>query len=188
MLSIVSACLDASDHTLPKRGPRKKIGPYRSDLIQPHKDCSLFWHSIWVENGKPRHGIVAQIMRQTRAKYHYFVRWAAKNHSDLRRSRMAASVATGSTRHLWTECKHISRSGTSRTTEIDGVTGDQNIADLFAAKYEVIYKSSSACHRQISEIQSTINSQLRNENSMDITEVDITEFTNSNSNSNILLV
>ena len=77
-VSIVSACLGTSDHTLPKRGPRKKLSPYWSDLIQSHKDCSLFWHSIWTENGKPRHGIVAQIIRQTRAKYHYFVRWAAK--------------------------------------------------------------------------------------------------------------
>ena len=178
-VSIVSACLGASDHTLPKRGPRKKLSPYWSDLIQPHKDCSLFWHSIWTENGKPRHGIVAQIMRQTRAKYHYFVRWAAKNHSDLRRSRMAESVATGSTRDLWTECKHISRSGTARTTEIDGVTGDQNIADLFAAKYEVIYNSASAGYQEISEIHSAINSQIKNENSMDIAQVDIIEVTNA---------
>ena len=54
-VSIVSACLGASDHTLPKRGPRKKLSPYWSDLIQPHKDFSLFWHSIWTENGKPRY-------------------------------------------------------------------------------------------------------------------------------------
>ena len=55
-------------------GPQKHLKPFWSEMIQPHKDCSLFWHSIWVENGKPRNGIIAQIMRQTRAKYHYFVR------------------------------------------------------------------------------------------------------------------
>ena len=113
-------------------------------------------------------------MRQTKAEYHYFVRWVAKNHSYFRKSRMAEIVATGNTNDLWTKCKHISRSGTSKATKIDGVTGDQNIADLFAAKYEVICNSSSACYREISEIHSAINSQIKNENSMDITEVDLT--------------
>ena len=91
---------------------------------------------------------------------------------------MTESVATGSTRDLWTECKHISRSGTSKAIEIDDVIGDQNIADLFAAKYAVIYNSSSACYREISKIHSAITSQIKSENNMYIAQVDITEVTN----------
>ena len=91
---------------------------------------------------------------------------------------MAESVATGSTRDLWTDYKRTSSTGTSKATEVDGVTGDQNIADLFAAKYEVNYNSSSVCYREISEIHSVINSQIKNENSVDIVD-DLAEVTNA---------
>ena len=151
-----------SGQTLPKRVLSKTLSPYSSDVIQPYGECSLFWHSIWIVSGKPRHGIVTQIIPQTRTKYNYFVRCAAKNHPDFRRSRMADSVAIGSTRDLWTKFKRIIRSGTSKATEMDGVTEDQDITDLFAAKYDLIHNSYSAFYREISEIHCAINSPIMN--------------------------
>ena len=31
-------------------------------------DIALFWRSIWLNNNSPRQGVVADIMRRTRAK------------------------------------------------------------------------------------------------------------------------
>ena len=39
-----------------------------------HKEPALFWRSIWLCNNSPRQGIVADIMRKTRAQYHYSIR------------------------------------------------------------------------------------------------------------------
>ena len=45
----------------PKCSPQKHLKPYWSEMIQPHKDCCLFWNSIWVDSGAPRIGIIAEI-------------------------------------------------------------------------------------------------------------------------------
>ena len=39
---------------------------------------SLFWHSMWFECGKPKTGVVADVMRKTRASYHYAIRHVRK--------------------------------------------------------------------------------------------------------------
>ena len=179
-VSLVNICIDAGAETFPKCSPQKHLKPYWSEMIQPHKDCSLFWHSIWVENGKPRNGIIAQIMRQTRAKYHYFVRWATSNQASLRRSRMAENVTSGDMRNFWTECKRITRSSTlNRCAEIDGVSGDENIAELFANKYQEIYNSHHVNDSELRELRSVIESRLQAEDSISISYIKSDEVTDA---------
>ena len=33
------------------------------------RDKAIMWHKIWVESGRPRAGVIADIMRKTRATY-----------------------------------------------------------------------------------------------------------------------
>ena len=181
-VSLVDICIDADAETFPKCSPKKHLKPYWSEMIQPHKDCSLFWHSIWVENGKPRNGIIAQIMRQTRAKYHYFVRWATSNWatSRLRRSRMADNVTSGETRNFWTECKRMTRSSTvNRCAEIDGVSVDENIAELFANKYQEIYNSHHVNDSELQELRLVIESRLQAADSISISYIKSDEVTDA---------
>ncbi len=51
-----------------------------------------FWYSIWVACGKPREMVVAQIMRRTKAKYHYSMRVLWKREDELRKIRMAEAL------------------------------------------------------------------------------------------------
>jgi len=43
----------------------------------------LIWHNIWLKCGRPRDGAAADIMRRTRAAYHYAVRYFKQNNSDI---------------------------------------------------------------------------------------------------------
>ena len=53
---------------------------------------------------------------------------------------MAEDVTSGNMRNVWTECKRMTRSSTlNRCTEIDGVSEDEKMAELFASKYRYIY-------------------------------------------------
>ena len=56
--------------------------PYWSEQIKPLKDKALFWHLSWLECGKRNSGVVYDVMRRARHKYHYAVRPAAK-HNDM---------------------------------------------------------------------------------------------------------
>ena len=71
-------------------------------------------------------------MRQTRAKFHYFVLWSAANQEYLRRSRMADNIVVGDGREFWRECKRMSGSVIPKCFRIDGTSGNANIAALFA--------------------------------------------------------
>ena len=46
-------------------------------------------HWIWLENGKRKIGVVYDVMRHTRHRYHYAVRAAKRFDMQLRRQRLA---------------------------------------------------------------------------------------------------
>ena len=71
------------------------------------REVAMFWHWLWVENGGPRLGHVAQVMRNTRAKYHYTARYIKRRECDFRKSKMAESVAANNQRDLWLETNKL---------------------------------------------------------------------------------
>ncbi len=72
--------------------------PYWNEGVQSLKDQALLWHDIWQQCGKPRDGVVAQIMRRAYHKYHYTLSSIKKNDTMLKTSRMAEALATGGDR------------------------------------------------------------------------------------------
>ena len=75
---ITDVCLSAARATIPLTGPPEscdnKRVPGWVDTVDPVRQTSIFWHNMWVNCGRPRDGVVAGIMRRTRAAYHYAVR------------------------------------------------------------------------------------------------------------------
>ena len=65
----LSACIQvATDH--PKTSQSSNILGWNMQ-VEESKKTSLFWHDIWRINSSPRQGTIVDIMRCTRAKYHY---------------------------------------------------------------------------------------------------------------------
>ncbi len=48
----------------------KAVHGWNAYNIEGYFRTSLFWYSLWIDNGKPRHGIVADLRHKTRAQYH----------------------------------------------------------------------------------------------------------------------
>ena len=82
---ITKACDDAAEKTLPvsgsvTRGNRhNNIVPGWNEHVEPFRKKSLLWHKIWLDNSKPKSGLVADIMRSTRCEYHSQVKWVKRN-------------------------------------------------------------------------------------------------------------
>ena len=68
------------------------------------------WHNIWSEYGRPRDGLIADIMRRTRAEYHYAVCNVKRNNSDIIKQRFASFA-----RYFWHELKKVN--GRARDTQ-----------------------------------------------------------------------
>ena len=114
-----------------------------NENVQHSKEIALFWRSIWLNNNSPRQGVVADIMRRTRAKYHYCIREVKKNELLHKKQAMARSIAENNSRNLWTECRKIRQKLANSPNCMDTVVGDKNITELFGYKYDELYNSVS---------------------------------------------
>ena len=81
--------------------------PLWNDEIDDIREVALFWHWLWIENGRPPLGHIADIMRRTRAKYHYTVHYTKRCENDRIKRKMAESVSTNNQRDLWLETKKL---------------------------------------------------------------------------------
>ena len=86
------------------------------------------WRKIWISNGSPHHSHVADIMRRTRAKYHYVIRRNKNDNQLLKNRAMARAIAQRKSRELWTGVSKIKSSKSHSTNCMDDVTGSEEIA------------------------------------------------------------
>jgi len=72
-----------------------------SEFVAPLRDESIYWHNMWVECGRSQEGVVADIMRKTKARYHAAIWKVRRSEADIVSSCFATlqqqSVITGHT-------------------------------------------------------------------------------------------
>ena len=111
-----------------------------SEYVQPYKEKSVFWYTLWVNCGRPRSGAVADCMRRTRAAYHYAIRGIKKDGERVQPERMAHCMLNDD-RNFWAEVKKLrgNRRGTTRI--VDGMSDNSSIAEVFVHSYKSLFTS-----------------------------------------------
>lgn len=143
---ITKACLKASSSSIPKighNGGNKSRIPGWTEWVEPVREKSILWHDIWQGAGRPHNGLIADIMRRTRAAYHYAIRKVKRNECDIRKQKFAECIAGNRTRDFWTEIKRMNGTlhGRGCAATVDGISDTGQIASLFADKYQDLYNS-----------------------------------------------
>ena len=90
-----------------------------------------------------RDGHVADIMRRTRAQYHYTIRKLKRSNDLLRKKSMARAISGKNSRNLWCEPYKIKRNKYTVPNCIDNVSGRKEMSNLFLNKYSTLYNSVS---------------------------------------------
>ena len=152
---LINSCLCAGKHTLPKCTPSRGQVPLWNERIKPLKDDSLFWHWLWKEAGRPPAGALAAVMRYTRASYHRAVKIHKRDEIKNRRT-IIADCAKHNKRDLWSELRKLDSVGKPAPSIIDSCTNDTDIANIFAKKYNDLYKSFPTPATEIAELHNTI--------------------------------
>jgi hypothetical protein len=67
--------------------------PGWNEYVSRDKETALFWHRHWKSIGSPRNGAVADIRKDTRAKYHLAIRFARKLKDSLTANNIANSLS-----------------------------------------------------------------------------------------------
>jgi exonuclease III len=134
---IISACISAGEETIPFHKPSSVRGRAGWDNeINDLKRRAMFWHDMWKENGRPHNGVVADIRRHTRAKYHYAVRRLKKNQDKVAADKLAESLRGKNSTEFWKDIKKIKGSGSILPNTMDNVEGKEATCKLFAEKFK----------------------------------------------------
>jgi len=101
---VISLVLEA---TVPLTSNRHHNGvvPGWTEEVAHLRQNSMFWHNLWVDCGRPHCGAVADIMRRTRATYHYAVRSVRKREQEIVNDRFATALLSHKDRQLFCPTK-----------------------------------------------------------------------------------
>ena len=94
---------EITDHTANQCLPsniterKKKKTPIASwsEEMQPFKDDSFFWHSVWVSAGKPLNTELHKIMKRSRNIYHFQIRKCKRMVNTLKRVKLLHACING---------------------------------------------------------------------------------------------
>ena len=159
---IINACLSAAEVSIPMTSNRNSSGviPGWKDEVEPLREKSMFWHSLWIDCGRPHSGAVADIMRRSRASYHYAIRSARKREQDIVNERFATALLSHKDRDFWSEVKRIRSHKNCPSNVVDNLSTPESIADFFAKKYEDLYTSVSYSVNDMQKISDEVDALI----------------------------
>ena len=156
----IDVLIRAGKQTLPQCSRTDRGIPYWNDEVDDARETALFWHWLWVENGRPRHRNVAAIMRKTRASYHYAVRHIKRRECEARKSKMAESVSMNNQRDLWVETKKMVAGNKSSINTVDGACNPKTISEVFASKYDTLFHGKPTEPTELHSLHTTIRNGI----------------------------
>ncbi len=113
---------------------------------------------LCVENDKPYNGIVADLLKQTRTKYHHVCKMVLKQDAEIRCDKMAEAIVNNdnkSFRKLLKSC--LPKKATYPTDDADS---QAEIADLFADKFHNLYNSVSYIEADLDILKHDIDNMI----------------------------
>ena len=183
--SIVNACVSAS-RVLPSTGSANTTGtntkmkpfPGWNELCKNKRKDAIHCHNLWKRAGRPRMGELFFNRKKTRAEYHRAVKLAKVNENKIRSEHMARNIAESKTRNFWKEVKLLKGKGRQMPIAVDGATGDEGIADIFASKFKTIFNTVpsdagelSNTHTVIEDATCNMTAQCIEDSLMSVTEL-----------------
>ena len=162
---LISSCITAGLEAFPCKNNRPKSNhkqvPLWYEQVEPYREKSVFWHNIWISCDRPNFGSVYEIMKQTRAQYHYAVRCAKRSETNLHKERFISKTFSYNTKEFWSHVKRFGGSNIKATASvIDGKSNASDICEVFVDKYKSVFESSPSSLSDLKLISDEVNRDL----------------------------
>ena len=150
---IVKTCIDATLTSCQGlTNIRQKKKPGWNDVVRDLHQKALFWHSLWESSGSPVVGIVADLRRSTRPKYHKSVKLLKKQKDNIATDNLAQELLNNDYTNFWKDIKNLNHKTNELPHSINNISRDSNIAELFKGKYCDLYNSVSSSQEEMKSI------------------------------------
>lgn len=173
-LKIMGAIDKAVSDTIPftRTNNKRKSTPGWNQYVRPFREDSLFWHSVWVSAGRPNNTVLHQIMKSTRAKYHFAIKTIRKLENEMRKDKMLQDSLNGEINNILKHIKKSRKSQKGPPNNIDGVVGNDNISSHFGNIYKDIYNRHDSTN-ELKGIFSEINREIRQTDCLFLNKISI---------------
>ena len=139
---VMQAISDSVDNNIPfsrVSSDSKPPVPGWHEYVKPFRDDALFWLNVWKSAGKPENCVLHNVMKRTRNKYHYAIRKIRKHESAVRKDKFFQDIQCGNVNNIFDNIKKSRKTKSTNANIVDGVSGPQNISDLFKNIYSDVY-------------------------------------------------
>ena len=135
------ACENSIPIANPKSKPKTVVG--WNDHVEHYFRTALFWHNLWVDNGRPddEDNIIAKIRRTTSALYHKARKNVIKHQGLIQSDKLAHSLENETTKQFWGKVKKLRPNTSKLPSAVDGVHANKDISELFKGKFDVLFNS-----------------------------------------------
>ena len=158
---IIDVCIKTGYECIPlNKSTAHKSFPGWNDKIKEPRQTAILWHSIWKSCGSPRNGTVADIRRRTRAQYHYAIRQLKHDEKGISAAKMADSLAGHKSEVFWKEVSKCNMKSKSLPGMVENVTDQDEICNVFAAKYCKLYNSVAYDKDDMYDLVMHVNSNI----------------------------
>jgi hypothetical protein len=171
-LNIINCCIEASKCIPTTKSNQSKVIPGWNDNVRHLYDEAMSWHHVWKAQGRPHDGTVASMRRLTRARYHKAVRTVKRQSQSIRMSKMGECISNNNSRDLWKEVKRIKGRNSVLPNNIDDVSGDDDISEHFAFKYNELYNSVPYDYNEMQSINDIVAEKVKNTDALYNVNVD----------------
>ena len=135
--------------------PSSKSSDCRSYIVPGFNDYVKDLHSvarsdyvIWRDAGKPRSGTPCSNMRRSRLQFKYSLRQCRMNEEAIRADKYAKSLLDKDMLSFWKHIRTTNNVGVPLATTIGGITGENEIAEMWQDHYKSILNSVKTNSRQ----------------------------------------
>ena len=154
VLDILCQLVECSHTVLPLTGGRDRGGGTRGNPIpgwkeeaEPQRERSIYWHNVWMKEGRPSQGWLHDTMVKTRTQFHHAVRRLKARCKEVKAKKLFEASVHGE-QSLMSEMKKIRHGGTGGPAELPenvaGANGEDEIVDKFKEVYSVLYNSAGS--------------------------------------------
>ena len=135
--SIVKSLL-VSSRPLRKTSLRKAKPGWNDHVKELHAEARRAFKA-WVESGKHKYGPLFEYKKQANARFKYALRLIKRNENAMRSDSLAKKLQNNNPNDFWKQIKRMNNCKTSLPTNIDGVSGPENISQLWRKHYHDLF-------------------------------------------------
>ena len=139
MYNLIVNGLNQSSNVFSKKRCNHKLRPGWNEHIDEVHQQARETFKVWINAGKPRSGPECDAKKHAVAHFKRAVRFIKRNEQTLRANSMARKLQQKDVLDFWKEVKIINNNKVPLPSNIDGVTGSPNIADLWKRHYEDLF-------------------------------------------------